>query len=170
MSEHYVIAANAAAARFFRLEAPEFPELESGPVLVEDYKMQNPEAEMPGRDVFSAPKSGRNREPVGGSGAGHGYDDHREEHRREMEKQFAEKVGGAVARRAGRLGASRVILVATARMLGLLRSSCGEALGRRGLTLLEYDGDLVNLSPTDIQRHLARKQLVPPKKPPQGMS
>ncbi len=165
MAGYYVIVASASRARFFNLRPREIPEMESGPNLVEEDKLENLEGELPDREVFSSPKSGRHRDPVGGSGAGHGYDDHRQEHRRELEKHFAEKAAEKAVSSAKQAGAEKLVLAAESRMLGLFRPMFKE-MEKRGIELIEHDADLVNYSTEEIHRHLAKRQLLPEKKPP----
>jgi len=59
MSDYCVIVTGGAYARFFTLEPVEFPELESGPRLVECGKIANPEKEIAGRHLYTDSKMGR---------------------------------------------------------------------------------------------------------------
>ena len=58
---------------FFTLEPVEFPELESGPRLIDRGELFNPEKEIAERDLYTDSKMGRGRAPLGGPA--HGYDD-----------------------------------------------------------------------------------------------
>jgi len=59
MSDYLVVVASAARARFFTLEPAEFPELESGPNLVDQGELLNPQARIPERELFADSKTGR---------------------------------------------------------------------------------------------------------------
>ncbi len=169
MLNYYVVAANSSNARYFYLKDREIPEEESGPNLVEEEKLHYPEGELPDREVFSTPKSGRHRQPVGGSGAGHGYDDHRQEHRREWEKSFAEQVANKAVENVQKAGARKLIVASDSRMRGFFRPLFA-SIQKRGIKIIEHDADLVNQSTEAIHQHLARQKLVPAKKPPLGRS
>ncbi len=165
MSLPYVIVANSSTARFFRVQAAELPELESGPNLIEELKKENPEGGVSGREVFSDPKSGRNRISSGGSGAGHQYDEHRDDHLREMEKQFAETLAGESARRAMAAYTGKLIVVATPHMLGLLRPQIAKK-SSNGIQVIEVSADVVKESPIALHHYLADKNLLPERRPP----
>ena len=68
MNQYCVVVTNGARARFFTLEEPQFPELESGPNLVELKSLQNPQHRETGNQLWSEPKTGRNRAGIGGPG------------------------------------------------------------------------------------------------------
>ena len=53
MSEYCVVVADGTRARFFTLEAAQFPEMESGPNLIEKKDLINPETETAGRELSS---------------------------------------------------------------------------------------------------------------------
>ncbi len=78
MSDYLIVVVNRARARFFTLEPVEFPELESGPRLMNRAELENTEI----RDVqemYTDSKTGRGAAaPQGGSV--HGYDDKRDQH------------------------------------------------------------------------------------------
>lgn len=167
MAEQLVTVVDMAKARFLSLEPRSIPEIESGPNLVEGKAFVNPEAEQRDGAVFSDSKSGRNRPRQSGSGAGHGYDDHRQEHHREVEKHFAEKVMGEASRRAVAIGAKKIILTSNPRMLGYLRPFASSAAKIHAFKIVEHESDLANLVPQAIHRYLAEKNLIPAKKPPE---
>jgi len=66
MNHYSVIVAGGSRARFFTLEAAQFPELESGPRLVEQKDLINSENQMHNGSLWSETQSGRNRAPNGG--------------------------------------------------------------------------------------------------------
>lgn len=160
MNGNCVIVADNGRARFFRLADVEFPELESGPNLEEINDLVNPEREAAGDEIWSDIKSGRNR---GNGGApAHGYDDHRDQHEEEFDRRFARTIAAEAERLAN--GSTReLVVVAQKRALGLLRNELA-ALGKRGVRIRELAKDLSKLSPIELQDHLARLKLIPPRR------
>ena len=61
MSNYCVVVTSGAHARFFTLRALATPGLESGPKLIERGELFNLEKEIPGRELYAEPKSGRSR-------------------------------------------------------------------------------------------------------------
>ena len=90
MSDYCVVVTGGACARFFTLEPVEFPELESGPRLIECGELYNPEKRIPARNLYTDSKTGRHRASRGGPA--HGYDDHRSQHEDEFDRRFAHEV------------------------------------------------------------------------------
>ncbi len=163
MIQYSVVVAAGARARFFTLEAVDFPEVQSGPRLVEHTGLVNPERNAPERTLWSANKTGRNRAP--GGGPAHGYDDHRSQHEDEFERRFARNIAEHAARMARVNHTHHVVLVAQNRMLGFLRSAL-DPLIKAGVELHELAKDLSKLSPTELHEHLSRDRLLPPRKSP----
>ncbi|MCF7854842.1 MAG: host attachment protein [Candidatus Pacebacteria bacterium] len=163
MTDYFVVVADASRARFFTLQQADDPEYESGPNLIEGDVLVNPENEMDEGEVFAETKSGRNRSSVGGMA--HGYDDHRAEHLGEFERRFAQRVAQESVQRAKRLGARSLIVASNGRMLGHLRRELQD-LPLKGVTLSEYAKDVTKLAPQEVQKHLASRDLVPERKPP----
>ncbi|ROR34627.1 host attachment protein [Inmirania thermothiophila] len=158
MTRYCVIVAGQGCARFFELRPAEHPELESGPNLVETASLTNEDASG---EVWSDPKSGRNRAP--GGGGAHGYDDHREGHMAEFERRFARRIGETAARMLRRHPA-RLVLVAEKRMLGHLRQSLNGSAA--GVTVQEVAKDLCRMAPMEIHERLAEDGLLPRRRPP----
>ena len=157
MSDYCVIVADGARARFFTLEPVEMPELETGPNLVEQQDLINPEAETPGQALWSDVKGGRNRSS---SGSAHGYDDHRTQHETEFLIRFAK----VIAEEAGRFTAKRhtkhLVLASDKTMLGFLR----EALNTSPPHVQDIHDLAKNLgkfNTIDIHQHLADAGLLP---------
>lgn len=159
----YVVVANEARARFFRLETVASPELESSPRLVEHKDLVNPESRAMAGGVFAS--SGTTSWGGVQGAPGHGYDDHRLEHRDEFARRFAGKIvkeatAAAKARKGG-----RVILVAPARMVGFLRKETN-VLVSSGIDVETVVNDMTRLRCLDIHKHLAKKGILPERKPP----
>jgi protein required for attachment to host cells len=161
MADYCVVVSNGSRARFFTLEDVEFPEVQGGPNLREHKDLLNPEKELPGKELWSESKSGRNQ---GGSGA-HGYDDHRDNHRDEYERRFARALAEQSAQFAQDHGAKHVVLVAEKQMLGFLRSALDPLL-KAGIQVSELAKDYSKISPTELHQYLARENLVPERKNP----
>lgn len=161
----YVVVANEARARLFCLETVASPELESGPRLVEHKDLVNPEARATAGGVFAS--SGTTSWRGAQGTPGHGYDDHRLEHRDEFSRRFAveilkEAITAAKGRQTG-----RVVLVAPARMVGFLRKQ-KDALVSSGIDVETVVNDMTRLSSMDIHKHLSNKGILPERKPPRS--
>lgn len=162
MNQYCVVVANGAKARFFTLEETEYPELESGPNLVEVNSLKNPETVSLSGEHWSENKSGRNR---GAKGApAHGYDDHRSQHEDEYERRFANSIADEARRFSQSHNSSGVILVSQKRMLGFLRSAIEPKFN--GLRTKELAKDLSKLNPIELHEHLAKEDLIPHRMPP----
>jgi protein required for attachment to host cells len=129
--------------------------------MVEHGGLVNPEQEAAGKELWSDNKSGRNRSS--GGGGAHGYDDHRNQHRAEYERRFVQSVAGEAANLARTQGASRMVITADNRMLGMLR---GELHRSNGLDLKEVAKDYSKLSVQDLHEQLAALNLVPARRKP----
>ena len=160
-----IIVADSARARFFTLRDPEFPDIESGPDLLELQDLVNPEAESHEKELWSDPRSGANR---GGNGGVHAYDDHRRSHLAMSSRRFARSVAETTARLARERGARDIVLVADQRTLGFLREELGAALDGE-VRIRQLAKDLSRLQPRQIHAHLARERLVPKRRPPRGI-
>lgn len=165
MSDHCIAVISGAQARFFTLEPIEFPEVESGPRLIERGELDNPEGRIQERDLYADSKTGRGRAP--GGGPSHGYDDHRSQHDEEFERRFGREALEKAAQVARRSKARQVLLVAPSRMLGVLRQEL-DILLRQGMEVREVSKDMIKFTPKQIHSHLAKQGLLPPTIPPKG--
>lgn len=161
MMNTIVVVANGSRARFFSLQPADTPAYESSPRMVEHGGLVNPEQEAAGKELWSDNKSGRNRSS--GGGGAHGYDDHRNQHRAEYERRFVQSVAGEAANLARNQGASRMVITADNRMLGMLR---GELHRSNGLDLKEVAKDYSKLSVQELHEQLAALNLVPARRKP----
>lgn len=164
MGNYCVVVASGAHARFFILEPAEFPELGIGPNLVDRGELINPEKEIARRDLYTDSKTGRGRAPHGGPS--HGYDDHRSQHEEEFDRRFARKVLEESRRVAEANKARCVILVAPARMLGLIRQHL-DIIRKCGMEVHGLAKDMTKFSPKQIHAYLAEEQLLPACKRPE---
>ena len=158
MSEYCVVIADSYRARFFTLEDARVPEVESGPNLFEHSDLVNPEVAVPGRDHFSAVKSGLNMAPRGGPA--HGYDDHRSRHVDERDRRFAKRIADTAIDQVCRHGARCLVLSATSRMLGFLREAISSPT-RTKLEIREVTKDLASRNGMQIHRCLSEAGLLP---------
>jgi len=165
MRKYLVVAVDSSRARFFYLVPAEVPEMESGPNLQEVEDLVNPELEEKGRDLWSEDKSGRGMAP--GSGAAHGYDDHRDRHIEELEQRFARQVASQVSRQAQQHRSEVVVIASEHRMLGHLRETLKANLPG-GIELVDTDLNISKLNIIELQEHLAKKGLLPARTPPHG--
>ena len=163
MSDYCVIVAGGAHARFFTLEPVEFPELESGPRLIDRGELFNPEKEIAGRDLYTDSKMGRGRAPLGGPA--HGYDDHRLKHDKEFDRRFARKVLERASSIAQANQARYVVLVAPAYMVGLLRHEL-DIIQKHGMKVHILSKDMTKFPPKKIHDHLAKVEVLPARKRP----
>jgi protein required for attachment to host cells len=163
MSDYCVVVADGARARFFALEEAEYPELESSPKLVEqDLDLANPEKELPGGELFSSAKTGRNRAADGGA---HGYDDHRANHVDETDRRFAKLLTEQAASMVHTQRAKRLVVVAHSRILGLIRDTLDPLL-KTGVQLQEVAKDVTKLPVNEIHDLLAKENALPRRKRP----
>jgi len=163
MSDYLIVVTDSARARYFTLEPVEFPEMESGPQLVELQDLINPEGQLAEGELFTNLKSGRGRAPQGGPA--HGYDDHRDRHTDELDKRFCQTVTREIARLVQEQRARCVVLAAQPRILGVLRPEM-DVVHRQGVEIFEVPRDFTKLPPRKIHEHLSREDLLPPCKPP----
>ena len=163
MGKCCVVLTNRAQARFFTLEAAEFPELESRHKLVERAEFINPEKEIARRDLYADSKTGRGQAPHGGPS--HGYDDHRSQHEEEIDRRFARKVLEKARRVSQANHARSIVLIAPAPMLGLLRPEL-DVIRKCSMEVQVLTEDMTKFSPKQIHDYLAREQLLPAWKRP----
>jgi hypothetical protein len=160
MSDYLIVVVNRARARFFTLEPVEFPELESGPRLINRAELENKEIREV-REMYTDSKTGRGAAPQGGSV--HGYDDKRDQHLDELRRRFAMKVLERIHKLARTERVRTVILAASARMRRFLYPDL-DTLTRRGYRVHKLSKNIINFSPKKIHEYLAEDGLVPKQK------
>lgn len=166
MTEYCIAVVSEDRARFFKVDPAEFPGLESSPRLIECEKLFNRDRGVPERDLYTDSKTGRGRAPRGGQA--HGYDDHRSQHAEENERQFARKVLKRISGLAQRNQTRRVVVAASARMLGFLRQEM-DILLRNGIEVSELAKDIIKFDTRRIHSLLAQEQLIPRQKRPTAL-
>lgn len=160
MNHSVVAVMDGTKARFFTLEVAEFPEYQSSPNLVEHQCLTNAAKEMAGKELWANTKTGRNR---GSRSQGHGYDDHRQNHISEYERNFAKEVCHQIIELINQCDSRHVLLVAEPQMLGFVRECLTPHL-TKNIHLQELAKDLCKLKPLELHEYLADKNLVPARK------
>ena len=158
MSDYCVVVTGGAKARFYTLEPVDFPELESGPNLVHCGDLFNPQKESSGKDLYADPKTGRRRAARGGPA--HGYDDHRSQHKDELDRRFSRKILTETSSLVKANNARCVVLVAPSPMLGILRQEL-HALSKRGIEVMKVAKDMTKFSARRIHASLAKENILP---------
>lgn len=160
MNESVVAVIDGTKARFFTLEVAEFPEYQSSPNLVEHQCLSNSAKEMAGKELWANIKTGRNR---GSRRQGHGYDDHRQNHISEYERNFAKEVSQKIIDFINQFDSHHVLLVAEPQILGLVRECLTPNLPKN-IHLQDLAKDLCKLKPLELHEYLADKNLLPARK------
>ena len=93
----------------------------------------------------------------------HSYDDHRDEHRAEFERRFAQSVAGETANLVRSEGANRVVITADNRILGMLRNELHRS---NGYDIKEVARDYSKFSVNELHEQLASLALIPPRRRP----
>ena len=161
MANYCVVVTSGAHARFFTLKTLAAPLSESGSKLIEQGELFNPEKEIPGHELYAEPKSGRSRAPHGGPA--HGYDDHRSQHEDECDRRFACEILKQTKGLAEAEKATRVVLIAPARVLGFLRQYL-DIIVKEGIKVHELAKDISRLNAAEIHDYLAKEGLLPARK------
>lgn len=152
-----VVVADRARARFFMVEpAPEHRPASDPPKLREFETLTDAEGQMKGNEIFSNTRSGGTRAPA----RNHEYDDHRQGHLREVERQFAKRVTETIGVVVRDRAPEKLVIAADPRMLGLLRTAMTRNL-TNGTEVVELPEDLSGHTPERIQSALARRGALP---------
>jgi len=148
-----VVVADAARARLFTYEPPN-----GRPgMLVERVDLVDPERRLRSSLIHSDSRPGT------AVAAGHlsfGLDDHRDQHRHEIDRRFASEIYLQLDELLGNYPARRVVIVASPHILGLLRLWTG-GLAKRKIELHERALDLTLETTPKLHDHLAKLQLIP---------
>jgi protein required for attachment to host cells len=123
------------------------------PKLREFELMEDAEGSMKGNEIFSNTRSGT-------KGRGE-YDDHRDSHRQEVERQFAKRVAETIGVAVRERSPQKLVIAADPRMLGLLRTTMSKNL-TNGTEVLELPEDLSRHTAEGIQSALAKRGAITP--------
>lgn len=160
MIRSFVTVVNGTKARFFTLQYPELPEYESGPNLIEIECFTQTAKELQGKELWANTKTGGNH---GSAHQGHGYDDHRQNHLLEFERNFAKAIASKINNLTQEHQSEQVILVAEPQILGIVREAINGQIPKY-LKIQELAKDLCKHKPLAIQEYLASKNLLPHRK------
>jgi len=145
---------DATRARLFTYQSVvEMQELDS---LHEESDLINVTRRRRPSEVFSDTRPGLDR--VRGPGPrGFAYDDHRDAHMAQFDAAFAREIGEQIAQLATAGGYVRLILIASASMIGEMR----KVVRDRDLVIDEVPRELVKLTPSQLHDRLAELRLLP---------
>jgi protein required for attachment to host cells len=129
------------------------------PRLREFETLKDAEGSMKGNEIFSNTRSGTAGRTPGTGGGRTEYDDHREGHRQEVERQFAKRVAETIGVAVRERSPHKLVIAADPRMLGLLRTSMSKGL-TNGTEVLELPEDLSRHTPEGIQSALAKRGAI----------
>ncbi|NVB83967.1 MAG: host attachment protein [Kofleriaceae bacterium] len=110
-------------------------------------------------DMVSNNEPGMDVSP-GGARARSQTDDHRDAKVEEMDSKFAREIVENIERLVNEDGFRHLIVVASPKMLGLMRQADG-VLHRPDLTIDEISRDLAKLTSSQLHDHLASMKLIP---------
>lgn len=157
MNRCLVVAVDGTTARFFTCETDEVQENDGCTRLVEREQLSNPSNSMHGQELWANTKTGRNR---GSNGRAHAYDDRRQNHVVEFERQFAKRIAAKIADLHQSLSTHKLLLVAEPQILGLVRESLSSGVSK-DLRTTELAKDICHLNSHSIHEFLADKSLLP---------
>lgn len=125
--------------------------------LVEQSDLVNPARRLKASELFTDKQSA-----VRSGSHGYGVDDHRDAHLERLDHAFAASVAAELVRLAAANDVDRVILCASPRVLGVMRTLTA-ALHRPGRIVDELARNLVKLSVHELREYLALHGLLPPR-------
>jgi protein required for attachment to host cells len=152
-----IAAIDSSQARFFTLAPVTDPVLDPSPRLIQQEGLSLPEGELSGKELWSSTKTGRNR---GSQGQSHSYDDHRERHEIEFERQFGQAIGDRLTHLIQDYQIQEVLLIAAPQILGIMREAVASVLPTN-VKINDLNKDLCRLSSHEIHQYLAEKDLLP---------
>lgn len=155
-----VLVADAVRARVFVLDETREAGSPTITELVELAEIKNPIARTSDTEVLSESRPGLRREAP--QGPRHAVSDHREDRRRELERQFAARIAEEAAGVWRRYPACDVIVAASPRMLGFLRPAIERQIRPKDqIDLHELPRELTQLSAAMLHDLLAEEDLLP---------
>jgi protein required for attachment to host cells len=148
-----ILVADGARARFLTLQAADELIPERGPQLIEQLDLANPEGDLPDRELFSD-RGGRMHGSVSS-----GSDDHREQHKLEIERRFARRLIDEARRFAREQELTQLVLAAAPTLLGLLRPEL-ERQPLVGVRVVELAENVVRKSAKELGNLLTTRGLM----------
>ncbi|HTR53975.1 MAG TPA: host attachment protein [Kofleriaceae bacterium] len=153
MQRTVIAVVDATRARLFTYErAAEVGGIEEK--LSERFDLVNPARHRTPAQLFSDTRTNTSRT----GGKLYGLDDHRDAHMDAMDSEFASAVASAIEQAVRDTNAKRVIVCASPRMLGILRTT---DLRRGGVVLDEVAHDYSKMSPHQLHDVLVERGLLP---------
>lgn len=152
-----IVVADGARARFLTIQPTDELAPERGPRLLEHLDLTNPEGDLPERELFSDRGGRMHGSP---SGSAHGTDDHRAQHRVEMERRFVRRLLDEAQRFARDQGLNQLVLSAEASLLGVLRPEL-ERMAMPGVSVVELPENLVRHSLAALTDVLTLRGVMP---------
>jgi hypothetical protein len=151
-----VIAADGAGARFFLAEKTGAPRAPFS--LVERETLHNPDLRTLGRSVTGRARTetNTNRE----AGPMHPMGAQRERHRVELERRYALRIAGLAGKITHGWKDGIVLLVADARLLGLVREPLRKVLQLK-IELKELARNHAHLTPAELRDELVASKIMP---------
>lgn len=158
-----VLVADRARARFFTIDESRD---DSGPPLTEHDDLVNPEGELTRKELFSDTRSGRRgRSSV--AGGGYAMDKRVERHEDEFDRRFAREVATGAAEFVRSQSAGQLVVAASPRFLGHLRSQFERTMPE-GVTVLELPTELTWHTTSRIRSKLSQQGLLQQKELPES--
>jgi len=157
MQDYIIAVVSSAKAKFFALESAELTDDQINPKLIKIEELLNSTQKLQGQDLWSNTKPGRNR---GTAGQAHGYDDHRENHRVEFERRFAQDIATKLFQIIKTSQPHFLLLIAEPKILGIMREKLIPNLPKN-LKFSELTKDLCQLKAHELHEYLATKDLLP---------
>ena len=153
-----VVVADGGRARVFVVEPRQSVDLRERPRFVERRALVNTAVEVDPREHSDDHGTGRRR--MFRAGPTHGYEDRWDREETRLKGIFARAVVDEAIRVATEERAFDVVLVAEARMLGLIRHH-GDLFEKAHMRCAEHAADLTKLSAVELHHRLAEAGLVP---------
>lgn len=159
-----VLAADGARARLLVLRTSDGGYAPTTEPLVEVSESTRPDSRTRDHRLFTDTRPGMRQSGEGAQGSRHGVSDHRENHRRASEQRFAAEIVQEAERVWRKHEVTRVAVVASAGMLGVLRPVLERTkAGPQRWSIHEFARDLTKLAPPAIHDALAADGLLPPR-------
>lgn len=156
MTKFVIAVINGTQARFFTYEPLELIVPGTRNNLEEHQKLSNPAKKLQGQ-LWANVKTGRNR---GTNGQAHSYDDHRQDHIAEFDRQFVQRITDKIAALLSSYQTRQLIVVAEPQILGLMREAL-KSPSFKTVNIRELDKDICHFNSLKIHDYLAKQQFLP---------
>ena len=161
MPTQCLLVADSARARLFSVQDTLDESLSSGAMLRERQDLVNPPAKLQEQELPAKDRRGGRRNNHGSMrGGGYAVEDLEQSSHTENTRRFVRELVAAAASLVKSLRADQLVVVASPRLLGLLRPEIRKSVD---VDLVECAEDLTRQGPARIQKTLAARKLVPPR-------